>query len=240
MTRKITGLISTLNDSCFVQAGECLTELCEMIEDESGVKPSLNDLCEILTVSLQGCSGDLLSDVNVQFVEKLTPKVAPHKRIKLTPGDILAIPRRKGGYYFVIFITSNRFGEAFGIFAEHRKVPYVSPKWKPTPLKYPVYSEDGPVLKGRWRRVGNREDLLKLFPKSPEIFHEPSDDPEDEEIGPYGCGETAAEKLRDLTEREAKEIGLIQGTYLQTMSGETFEEYLKDTLDGKKRHDGRR
>ena len=42
MSKKIEGLISSLNDSCFVHAGECLTKLCQMIKEESGVKPSLN------------------------------------------------------------------------------------------------------------------------------------------------------------------------------------------------------
>jgi hypothetical protein len=201
-----------------------------MIEEECGVKPSLADLCEILTVSLNCCSGDLLSDVNVQAVEKLTPKVAPHKRVKLKPGDILAIPRRKGGYYFVIFITSNQFGDAFGIFVGHKKIPYVSPKWNPTPVKYPVYSGDALVVKGRWKRVGDREDLLRLFPKSPEIYHSKSDDSEDDEIGRYGSGETASGKLRNLAESEAKEIGLTQETYRQVILEEEFEDHLQDTL----------
>jgi hypothetical protein len=37
MSRKFEGLISSLNDSCFVHTGECLTKLCQMIEEESGV-----------------------------------------------------------------------------------------------------------------------------------------------------------------------------------------------------------
>lgn len=227
---KIEGLISSLNDSCFVHAGECLTKLCRMIEEESGVKPSLNDLCEILAVSLQGCSGDLLSDVDVQAVEKLTPKVASHKKVNLRPGDILVIPREKGGYYFAIYITSNRFGEAFGIFEGHRQVPCVSSRWEPVPAKFPIYTGKSLVVRGRWRRIDHREDLLDLFPKSPEIYHSKSDHPSDDQIGPYGSGETATEELRQLTESEARQIGLIQGTYRQVMLEEQFEKYLQDTL----------
>jgi hypothetical protein len=230
MSKKIEGLISTLNDSCFVHAGECLTKLCQMIEEESGVKPSLNDLCEMLVVSLQCCSADLLSDVNVQAVEQLTPKVAPHKKVILKPGDIFAIPREKGGYYFVIYITSNRFGEAFGIFDGHRQVPHLSSSWKPIPAKFPVYTGKTRVISGRWRRIDHREDLLGLFPKSPEIYHSKSDNPSNDRIGPYGSGETATEELRDLTESEAKQIGLIQGTYHQGMLEEQFEKYLQDRL----------
>lgn len=230
MSKKIEGLVSSLNDSCFVHAGESLRTLCQMIEEESGVKPSLNDLCEILAVSLQGCSGDLLSDVDVQAVEKLTPKVAPHKKVSLKPGDILAVPREKGGYYFVIYITSNRIGEAFGIFEGHRQVPYVSSRWEPVPIKYPVYTGRALVVSGRWRRIDHREDLLDLFPKSPEIYHSKSDNPSDDQIGPYGSGETATGELRDLTEAEANQIGLIRGTYHQGMLEEQFEKYLQGTL----------
>lgn len=227
---KMEGLISSLNDSCFVHAGECLTTLCQMIEEESGVKPSLNDLCEILAVSLQGCSGDLLSDVDVQAVEKLTPKVAPHKKVGLKPGDILTVPREKGGYYFIIYITSNVFGEAFGVFEGHRQVPYVSSRWEPVPIKYPVYTGKALVVSGRWRRIDHREDLLDLFPKSPEIYHSKSDNPSNDQIGPYGSGETATDELRQLTEAEARQIGLIQGTYRQVMLEEQFEKYLQNTL----------
>ena len=227
---KMEGLISSLNDSCFVHARESLRTLCQMIEEESGVKPSLNDLCEILAVSLQGCNGDMLSDVDVQAVEKLTPKVAPHKKVSLKPGDILAAPREKGGYYFIIYITSNRFGEAFGIFEGHRQVPYVSSRWEPVPAKFPVYTGKALVVSGAWRRIDHREDLLDLFPKSPEIYHSKSDHPSDDQIGPYGSGETPTEELRQLTEAEARQIGLIQGTYRQVMLEEQFEKYLQDRL----------
>lgn len=230
MGKKTEGLIGSLNDSCFVHARESLRTLCQMIEEEAGVKPSLNDLCDILAVSLRCCSGDLLSDVDVQAVEKLTPKVSPHKKVILKPGDILAVPREKGGYYFVIYITSNRFGEAFGVFDGHGQVPHVSSRWEPLPARYPVYTGKALVINGRWRRIDHREDLLDLFPKSPEIFHGKSDHPSSDQIGPYGSGETAAGEFRELTEYEANQIGLSQGTYRQIMLEEQFEKHLQDTL----------
>jgi len=207
-----------------------LTTLCQMIEEESGVKPSLNDLCEILVVSLQCCSDDLLADVHVQAVEKLTPKVAPHKKVVLTPGDILAVPRARGGYYFVIYITCNRFGDAYGIFEGHRQVPHVSSKWRPLPIKFPAYTGRAQVVSGRWRRIDHREDLLDLFPKSPEIYHSKAANPSNDRIGPYGSGETATGELRELTQSEASEIGLDREAYRQIMVPEQFEWHLRDTL----------
>jgi hypothetical protein len=230
VSKKSVGLIGSLNDSCFVHAGNYLTALCEMVEEESGVKPTLDDLCELLAVSLRGCSSELLSDVDVLAVEELTPKIAPHKRIRLKPGDIVAVPRERGGVYFVIYITSNQFGDAFGIFEGHRQVPYLPAEWRPSPIVYPVYSGREMVIRGRWRRIGHREDLLGLFPKSPEIFHSKSDNRSNDRIGRYGSGETITGELRDLTEAEAREIGLIQRTYRQGMLEEQFEKYLQETL----------
>jgi hypothetical protein len=227
---KTEGLTSTLNDSCFVHARESLRTLCQMIEEESDVKPSLKDLCEILAVSLQSCSSDLLSDVDVRAVEKLTPKVAPHKRVSLRPGDILAVPREKDGYYFIIYIASNRFGEAFGIFSGHRQIPRLPAKWEPVPAKFPVYTGKSLVVSGRWRRIDHREDLLDLFPKAPEIYHSKSDNPSNGRIGPYGSAEAATGELRELTEAEANQIGLTRGTYRQVMLEEQFEKYLQDNL----------
>src|SRR5690242_11586627 len=138
--RKSERLISSLNDSCFVHAGECLRGLCQMIEKESGIKPSLNDLCEILAAALRCCSPDMLSDVDVQAVEKLTAEVAPHRKVSLKPGDVLAVPREKGGYYFIIYVTSNQFGHAFGMFGGYGPVPRLSATWEPVPVGVPVYT----------------------------------------------------------------------------------------------------
>jgi hypothetical protein len=142
----------------------------------------------------------------------------------------LAIPRERGGYYFVIYITSNQLGYAFGIFEGYRQVPYVSSTWAPIPTKYPVYSGRGFVVSGRWRHVGRRDDLLKLFPKSPEIYHSKMDTLTNDEIGPFGSAESIAGELRTLTESEALEVGLMQGTYRQIMVEEQFEKYLNEHL----------
>lgn len=230
MNERIEGLIGSLDDNCFNHAGECLKSLCRMIEEESGIKPSLNDLCEILAVSLRSCGGDLLCDVDALAVEKLTAKVAPHKKVHLKPGDVLAVPREQGCYYFILHIASNQFGEAFGIFEQHGPIPYRISRWEPIPIEFPVYTGRALVVSGRWKRIGHREVLLNLFPKSPEIYHGKSDNPSNPRIGPYGSGETATEEFRDLSEAEADRIGLTRGVYRQCMLEEQFEKYLKETL----------
>ena len=152
------------------------------------------------------------------------------KEVVLKPGDILAIPRENGGYYFVIFITSNRFGEAFGIFDGHGQAPYLCTTWEPVPIKDPVYTGKALVVSGRWRQIGHRQDMLDLFPRSPEIYHSKSDNPSNNNIGSYGSAEVSTGELRALTEAEANRIGLIAGTYRQIMIEEQFQKYLQDTL----------
>lgn len=233
MSKKIAGLASRLDDTCFVEASACLTTLCRMIEEESGTKPSLRDLCEILVASLNCCNQDLLSDVDVAAVVELKPQVARHPKIRLKPGDILAVPRELGGFYFLVFITRNRFGDAFGILNLHSKTRRL-PKQPQLPIiKYPVYSGHHFVGTGRWRRIGCEEELLKQFPQNPELFHPKQLHESDDSIGPFGSGETSTgtgpdrtDVLRNLTESEAREIGLLDGTYRQLMLEEQLEQHL--------------
>ncbi|HAW29243.1 MAG TPA: hypothetical protein DCY03_14175 [Planctomycetaceae bacterium] len=122
MTKKNLKLVDKLNDTCFVYASESMSELCRMIEGEAGEKPTLSDLCDVLTASIRCCPDDLLQDVNVQAIETLTAKVKSRKKIVAEPSDVFAVPRNKGGYYFVVYITSNRFGEAFGVLQDYGRI----------------------------------------------------------------------------------------------------------------------
>ena len=229
MSKKIEGLISTLNYSCFVHAGECLTKLCQMVEEESGVKPSLNDLCEILVVSLQCCSADLLSDANVQAVDKLTPKVAPHKKIILKPGDVLAIPREKGGNYFVIYIASNRFGEALAFSTGTSKFPMFPQGGSPS-------RPNSLFILGKpwWSvAVGGELTIVKTclicFPSHQKSITASRIIRRMAALGRMEA-EAATGELRELTEAEANLIGLTRSTYRQVMLEEQFEKYLQDNL----------
>ena len=97
------------------------------------------------------------------------------KNQALKAGDILAIPHGGDGYSFVIFVTHNRFGEAFGILTGHSSTASLPDDWQANPVKAPVYTSDALVKTGRWEVIGHRPDLLKLFPKSPPIYHSKSD-----------------------------------------------------------------
>ncbi|PHS10423.1 MAG: hypothetical protein COA78_11355 [Blastopirellula sp.] len=223
-------LVGGLNDSCFAFASESLSTLCRMIETETGEKPTIADLCQVIAESLRCCQGDLLRDVNVHAVEKLSAKVSTRKKVTAKPGDVFAIAAVDGGYYLLIYITSNRFGEAFGVLDGVSKLPHVPAEIASTPLIPPLYTGKTFVTNGRWRRIASREELLTLFPSSPDIFHSKSDNPTNDTIGAYGSAELATGELRDLTEPESEKIGLSKGTYQQVLLEEQVEALLRRVL----------
>jgi hypothetical protein len=69
-----------------------------------------------------------------------------------------------------------------------------------------------------------RPRLCSLFPGEPEIFHRPKPG------APFGRGETARGKLRDLTREEAEKLGLLSGRYRQTYTCEFLEKQLPDLI----------
>ena len=79
--------------------------------------------------------------------------------------------------------------------------------------------------------MSSREDLLELFPKAPEIYHSKSANPLNGRIGPFGSAESPSGELRELNESEARQVGLIQDTYLQIMHEEQIEKYLQNILE---------
>jgi hypothetical protein len=85
------------------------------------------------------------------------------------------------------------------------------------------------LANGRWVRVGAQEDVLQIFPKAPEIYHEKSSNPSNPRIGPFGSAEAPTGDLRELKEAEARHIGLGH-TYRQIMLEEEFEVFLERTL----------
>ena len=151
------------------------------------------------------------------------------RRAPPKPGEIFAVPRSEGGYCFVVHLATNRFGEAFGILEGQYEVARLPDEWKAVPLKHPVYTGKALVANGRWQQLAHREELLDLFPRTPEIYHSKSDHQANPLIGPFGSGEAPSGELRALEEAEARDIGL-GGRYRQIMLEEEFERYLQNTL----------
>jgi hypothetical protein len=57
--------------------------------------------------------------------------------------------------------------------------------------------------------IGHRPDLLDLFPKAPPIYHSKSDNISNNQIGQFRSAGTVVGELRQLSECEAIEIGLL-------------------------------
>ena len=223
-------LISELDDHCFVLATEAMVELCTEVENATGQKPTIDELCELLTWGLRGCSADILSDANPVNVLALQPKMKRRGKVVVQPGDIVAIPASGGLYYLVIFITKNTFGHAFGVFQGRHALKPPAADWKPDRWRLPIYTGDRLIASGRWLVVANRKDLLQLFPGQPEAFYDKEFRKYDDRIGPFGSAESPSGTLRALTKEEAESVGLIGGTYERGLLGEEFEALLEEKL----------
>lgn len=152
------------------------------------------------------------------------------KNVALEPGDVVAVPRSGGGYHLVLLLASNRFGDAFGPFQGHVATLEIPSNWDPRPLRNHVYTGRRMISTGRWRKIARREDLLHKFSSLPEIYHSKADHAADPAIGPHGSAETADGRLRPISESEAVEVGLANGTYRQIMVEEQFEGFLEQSL----------
>lgn len=228
-------VVSELNDNCFSLATDLMVELCREVEAETGSKPTIADLCELLTWGLRSCSQDILDDVNTCNVVALLPKVLKHSKVIPKPGDLVAIPAGDSNSYFAVYITKNGFGHALGLLKGKRKSRPLRPDWTPEIAPHPIYTGIRFLANGQWQIVGNYPRLLKLFPSKPEIYHPKTALPEDEEVGPYGSAESPGGKLRRITKAEAEEIGLLSGEYRQGIPEEQVRAFCDRHLKGHSR-----
>ena len=74
--------------------------------------------------------------------------------------------------------------------------------------------------------IGNCPELLKFFPEKPEYYHNKKDHPDDDSIGPFGSAENEDDELRAIDEEEAREVGLLDGSYPTTTLDEAIPEFL--------------
>jgi len=227
-------LVDEMDDHLFVLASHSIAELCREAERGTGRKLTIDELCELLTWAVRSC-GDGLADVNVENLEALEPKLRRRGKVTVRPGDVVAIPRAgdEKDVYLAVYITSNkRFGHAFGVLRGHHPLkPFRNdPGRKPSALPLPIYTTLHGVASGRWPVVGHAPDLLALFPSQPEIYHHKKYNQENHRIGPFGAAESPTGELRNLTEQEARDVGLLSDEYTQTMVPEELEAKLRRTL----------
>jgi hypothetical protein len=204
--------VPDLDDDVFAEAGEYAHGL-------GGA-----ELADFLLAELRG-GRIILADVEPDEIGGLTVET-PRKRVaKPKPGDVVAIPAAAGGYRPAVVLARNRFGTALGLFTG------ISPNGQVGRLRsapgQPVYTDESLIKDGTWPVVDHDESLLELFPADPPIYHRPNAWP-GIDTGEFGAAETADGTMTPISEDEAGELGLTDGTYRQTRHAA----FLQTQLDG--------
>ena len=218
-----------LDDHPFVDAGDLLSGLAKRLAASKGSRPTVGDVAHLLGQGLRRVQPELLDDYDPTDLKGLTVESdqAP-KRAEV--GDILAIPARDGGHFLAVVLDRNAFGTALGLFEGTHPPRAVSAAKHPPVVDRTVYVGEEAVASGRWRVVGHDDDLVELFPAKPEIFHRPDPDLLDDSVGPHGAAETPDRQVRQLSEREAREVGIFDPDFTQIYLGEQLEDRLNKQL----------
>ncbi len=203
--------VSDLDDAVFAEASEYVAAL------------GSSDLAARLLAELRG-GRIILSDVSPEEIGGLTVET-PGKRVtKVRQGDVVAIPASAGGYRPAVVLVRNRFGTAVGLFDGVSPNGQVG-RLRDAPSRF-VYTDESLIKNGTWPVVDHDESLSALFPADPPIYHQPGAWP-GVDTGEFGASETAEGTMTPITEAEAHEIGLTDGTYRQT----THAAFLQKQLD---------
>ncbi|MCC6133128.1 MAG: hypothetical protein IT186_24625 [Acidobacteria bacterium] len=217
-------VLDGLDDAVFAESTDFLAGLASRLESSLGRKPTIAEFLELLAASLQLMNGDLFEDVSPNAVRALLPQLEKRPR-KTAPGMLLAVPLNTR-WRFVLYLGSNRFGDALGILGGSGRTPTNVPEVL-VPHGKPVYSSLREVRSGRWRVTACRPDLMSLFPSMPEIYHAKTGlNLENTRIGEFGSAESPDGRLRQIDSIEARDVGLLDGRYRQVLQPDEVERCL--------------
>ncbi|MDX1966896.1 MAG: hypothetical protein SFV23_06980, partial [Planctomycetaceae bacterium] len=233
-------LIDQLDDHCFVLATEHIAALCAAIESEAGEKPTLDELCELLTWGIRSCSADLFSDTDPSNVLQLIAKVRKRGKTRPQVGDVIAIPAEAGGYWLTCYLgLIGHYGHGFGLVRGRHPLRAIPADWQPQIVPPVIFAALDGLSVGQWKVVGHSSTLRARFPEHPEAYQltnlphyaripgdvigavaiaESADSyagrrHEDDivDLSPYFGGTCF---VRRLSAAEAAEIGLLDGSYI--------------------------
>jgi hypothetical protein len=197
--------VSDLDDNVFEEAREHLNALADPPGDAERLAAAV--LSELRSGRI------ILADVEPEEIGRLTVET-PKKRVaRPKPGDVVAIPAAAGGYHPAVVLGRNRFGTAMGLFAGTSPNGQVG-RLRDKPRRH-VYTEESLVKNGTWPVVDHDDSLRELFPADPPIYHKPNAW-SGIDTGEFGAAETADGTLTPISEDEAREVGLTDGTYRAT------------------------
>ncbi len=219
------GLVDDLGDGYFAEISDFYHRLVKDISDDFSEKPTLDDVIELTLWGIRSLPENSLEDTSPARLESLRPKLKSKRNIRLSEGDLIAIPVSSTHYAFGVFLGMNTFGYAYGIF---EGTHVLRPKPRTAALKplLAAYSGREFVIEGKWPRLGNYPELAAVFDGPPPIYHAKRHHPDNESIGPYGSEESPSGELRALSKKEAESIGLTDQSYSFCRLEEEFEEYL--------------
>ncbi|WP_406063103.1 hypothetical protein [Micromonospora sp. NBC_00860] len=209
--------VSGLNDAAFVETAELISFVSENSRSDSSKPTSRGEFASGILSAIQD-SGRLFGDVDGGQISSLSIE-SPVRNVRPKPGDVVAIRPRNNDFRLAVVLAHNRFGMAVAFLQGTSRSSLKIPD-RPKSATLPVYTDDHLIRNGTWPIVGHDEGLLTLFSSDPEIYHAPDPIFADVGIGEYGSAETAAGVLRNLSEREAREVGLLDGTYRQIVTSE--------------------
>jgi hypothetical protein len=218
-------VLNALDDHIWIEAVNTVVELGIELEHALGRKPTCDEYCFFMARALQGTHRDLFSDVSTASVIELKAVLSRVPR-KILPGTLIGVPSGEGDAFAILYLTSNTFGDAFGILKGRFRHLRTNSKFESSQRH--VYSSLRPLREGRWRLLGIRPDLISMFPSNPEIYHRKSGrNLENPSIGPFGSAETANGELRNLSREEADAVGLLSGDYSQVLMEKQLVAYLQ-------------
>lgn len=218
---KLKSRVCELNDSVFVEAVDFISLLYGEGWDA--------DLPRFDVSACFKTSGAVPGDLDIQEVSLVVAAPVKVSR-KATPGDLIAIPAEGGGYHMAVVVTRNRFGTAFGVRGGISRYPRFRNQGV-TGIRGLFYSDEHLVASGVWRVVGHDANVLKYFPRDPEVFHEPGYFPGRDQFGSAESAESAESAdgaIRMLTEGEAEEV---RGRgYKQVYMSEELQRFLDESV----------
>jgi hypothetical protein len=222
-------LIDDFNDNYFNEIVEFYHGLVSEITDEFGEKPTIEDIVELTTWGIRSLPDDSMDGRSPYQIENLKIKYKAKKKVAPSIGDLIAIPISPKRYALAVYLSSSRFGDAFGIFKDTHVLRPNQDTQCLEPL-FSTYTGRDFVIEGKWPKLGHHPKLVELFDATPPIYHSKMYHPDDEEVGPYGSAEYINGELRKISQEEAIAVGLLDRSYSNARLEEDLEKYLFTVL----------
>lgn len=211
-----------LPDGFFVDALEALRSISLSFSEHTGRLPRLHEWSQAMLFTARSCGTDLFSDLPNTALIDIKAKALQQKKFTAQPGDVIAIPTQDHQWLFALYLTSNRFGTALGLFFEKCKDPRPPQQLK---ANVAIYTGGRLIKNGRWRIVGFKPELMSLFPDNLDILHQ-KNQLSRSTIGEFGSAESPDGKIRQLKKGEDAGFGFVGNQYTQSY----LEEYLETLL----------